>query len=129
VARRRWDRVREFALSLPAATEDFPWGERLVKIKRKEGVPSWRKDGVGVLGPTFVWLGADAISVRLEASYEAAIALAGASPTTHSGLGQWGWLTVPLDSADADLLCDWVEESYRAVAPKRFIAQLKQEDP
>jgi predicted DNA-binding protein (MmcQ/YjbR family) len=41
-----------------------------------------------------------------------------------SGLGQWGWLTIPLSAGDVALVCDWVEESYRLVAPKRLIAEL-----
>jgi predicted DNA-binding protein (MmcQ/YjbR family) len=135
---RRWDRVREFALSLPAAAEDFPWGESVVKARTKPGIPSWRKDGAGVLGPMFLWLGfrtaeLHAISVKLTTSHEAAIALGGATPTTMSGLGQWGWLTVSLASVEVDLACDWVEESYRAVAPRRLVSQLQsgrgREDP
>jgi predicted DNA-binding protein (MmcQ/YjbR family) len=118
------ERVRKFALSLPSAAEDFPWGEAVIKVRTKPGVPSWRKDGEGVLGPMFVWLGKHAISVRLRRSREAAIALAGATPTTHSGLGQWGWVDVPIDSVDVELLYDWVEESYREVAPKRLVAAL-----
>jgi hypothetical protein len=77
----------------------------------------------------FLWLGsrdvrAHAVAVRLTESYEQAVALARAVPTTNSGLGQWGWLTVQLSAADADLLCDWVEESYRSQAPKKLIAEL-----
>ena len=45
-------------------------------------------------------------------------------PTSHSGLGQWGWLTVRLSAADEELLCDWVDESYRNQATKRLIAEL-----
>lgn len=121
--------MRAFALKLPGAEEDFPWGEPVVKVRRKAGVPPWRKDGEGVYGPMFLWLGAraaspQAIAVKLTASHEQAIALAAAVPTTISGLGQWGWLTVALSAVDVDLLCDWVEESYRAAAPKRLIAEL-----
>jgi hypothetical protein len=28
-------RLREFALGFPEATEDFPWGERVMKVKKK----------------------------------------------------------------------------------------------
>jgi len=128
-ARARWDAVREFALALPGAEEDFPWGEPAIKVRRKPGVPPWRKDGEGVYGPMFLWLGqpdrADpAVAVKLDVSYDAAIAIAEATPTTMSGLGQWGWLTVALRGVDVDLLCDWVEESYRNVAPKQRLAEL-----
>jgi YjbR len=126
---RKWDVVREFALGLPAAAEDFPWGEPVVKIRKKPGVPRWRKYGEGVYGPMFLWLGrpdapVHAIAVKLIESHEQAIAVAKAVPTTMSGLGQWGWLNIPLAAVEVDLLCDWVDESYRAHATRKLIAQL-----
>ena len=131
-ARQRWADVRTFALSLPAAEEDQPWDEAVVKVRRKPGPPPWRKDGRGVFGPMFLWLGAPerpdpAVAVKLDVSRDLAIEVAAATPTTISGLGQWGWVTVPLSPArlDVDLLCEWVEESYRNVAPKRFVAELE----
>ena len=122
-----WDALRAFALGLPAAEEDFPWEEPVIKVRRKPGVPPWRKEGV--FGPMFLWMGrrdADppAVSVKLTSSYQEAIAIAGACPTTISGLGQWGWLTVPLGTVDRSVMCDWIEESYRNVAPRRFVAEL-----
>ena len=123
----RWAAVRRFALGLPNATEDTPWGDGLVvKVEKRDGdPPAWRRHLIH--GPVFVWLGApDAptVSVKLTASHEAARALAGATPTTASGLGQWGWLDVPLGAVDPDLLCDWVEESYRIIAPKKLVREL-----
>lgn len=124
----RWAAIRRFALGLPNATEDTPWGDELVvKVeKRDSDPPPWRRHLVH--GPVFLWLwapGAGEIAVKLTASHEAARALAGAVPTTTSGLGQWGWLTVPLAApVDVDLLADWVEESYRNVAPKKLVRQL-----
>ena len=122
-----WDAVRAYALGLPAAEEDFPWGETVIKVRRKPGVPPCRKEGV--YGPMFLWMGqreaeAPAVCVKLTRSYEEAVAIAQATPTTMSGLGQWGWLTVRLSAADIRLVCDWVDESYRNVAPKRFVAEL-----
>jgi hypothetical protein len=88
----------------------------------------------GLHGPMFLWMGqrdagAPAISVKLTSAYEEAIAMAHASPTTISGLGQWGWLTVPLAEVDLSLACDWVEESYRNVAPRRFVTELDGRSP
>jgi hypothetical protein len=44
---RAWGDIRTFALRLPAAEEDDPWGEAVIKVRRKPGVPPWRKDGAG----------------------------------------------------------------------------------
>jgi hypothetical protein len=123
-----WDAVRAFALDLPDAAEDFPWGEAVVKVERRGSEPPpWRRHLVH--GPMFLWLGrreADAPSSprRREPSNDQAISLAGAERTTISGLGQWGWLTVRLERVPVDLACDWVEESYRRAAPKRLAAEL-----
>ena len=124
----KWDAVRAFALGLPGAAEDFPWGETVIKVPRKPGVPPWMKEG-GIYGPMFLWMGRrDAhrpfVCVKLTRSYEEAMAVAHAERTTISGLGQWGWLTVRLAEVKVALVCDWVEESYRNVAPRRFIAEL-----
>src|SRR5438552_6324206 len=97
---REWDIVRAFALGLPAAAEDFPWAESVIKVeKRSSDPPPWRRGLVH--GPMFLWLGSrdtdsHAVSVKLTFSYDQAVALAKAIPTAASGLGQWGWLTVPL---------------------------------
>jgi len=64
------------------------------------------------------------VALRLERSYDQAVSVAGAERTTMSGLGRWGWLTVRLDRAAADLVCEWVEESYRRQATKRLVAEL-----
>ena len=109
------NQLREFALSLPAAAEDFPWGERVAKVR----------------GKVFVFLGHDdregppLMTVKLVESHAHAMSLDGAEPTGY-GLGRAGWVNVPLDAngVTLDLLCDWVEESYRIVAPKRLVAEL-----
>jgi predicted DNA-binding protein (MmcQ/YjbR family) len=125
---RRWDAVREHALSLPCAKEDFPWGESVVKAERRwQPAPEWR--GGLVHGPMFLWLGRrdveiPMVSVKLTDSYDEARAIADVHPTTHSGLGQWGWLTVVLASVHVDVVCEWVEESYRNRAPRRLVRQL-----
>ena len=110
-----------------AAEEDFPWGETVIKVRRKPGIPPWRKEGVH--GPMFLWMGqrdaaTPSVCVKLTRAYEEAVAVASATPTTISGLGQWGWLTVRLSAVDAAFVSDWAEESYRNVAPRRFVAEL-----
>jgi predicted DNA-binding protein (MmcQ/YjbR family) len=109
------DRVRDFALSLPETFEDHPWGE----------------DVVGVRGKVFVFLGVRTgtrMTVKLDESHGHALSIEGAERTGY-GLGASGWVTVPLraDGVTIGLLRDWVEESYRIVAPKRLVAQLDAE--
>ncbi len=38
------------------------------------------------------------------------------------GLGKAGWVNVPFGrSPSVGVICDWVEESYRTVAPKKLV--------
>ena len=110
------DKVREFALSLPEATEDHPWGEDVAKVR----------------GKIFVFLGGSAskrMTVKLEESHAHALSIEGAEPTGY-GLGASGWVTLPLraDGITFALLRDWVEESYRIVAPKGLVARLDRQN-
>lgn len=109
--------LRAFALGLPGAWEDFPWeGDRTAKAGKK----------------IFVFLGhvevADdhTIAVKLPDSAEQALTLACCQPAGY-GLGRSGWVTVELAGADCppvEVLLDWVEESYRTVAPKKLVREL-----
>ncbi len=106
--------LREFALSLPEAVEDFPWDEPVVKVRKK----------------IFVFLGSHpgetraGCGVKLPESSEEARAL-GCEPMGY-GLGKSGWVVARFDPKDCpvDLLLDWIEESYRTVAPKTLVKQL-----
>jgi predicted DNA-binding protein (MmcQ/YjbR family) len=102
-------RLRTFALSLPEAWEDHPWDSTVVKVRKK----------------IFLFLGDEAISVKLPESADEALAVDGARPTGY-GLGRAGWVTIPLAAATPPpaVVCDWIEESYRTVAPKRLAAEL-----
>jgi predicted DNA-binding protein (MmcQ/YjbR family) len=107
------EKVQAFALSLPEAFEDVPWEDDTV---------------VKVRGKIFVFLGNSStrsITVKLEESHAHALTIAGANPSAY-GLGKAGWVTVPLRASgvSVQLLRDWVEESYRIVAPKRLVAEL-----
>ena len=72
--------LRAFALGFPEAYEDFPWGERVAKVK----------------GRVFVFLGMDGdtlgLTVKLPQSGMLALGLPFASPTGY-GLGKAGWVT------------------------------------
>ncbi|MFF8258757.1 MmcQ/YjbR family DNA-binding protein [Streptomyces virginiae] len=117
---RKWEAVREFALGLPEAFEDHPWGpeDRVVKVNKKIFVFLGNTDGPGQPG----------LSVKLkdEALHGHAMTAPGAEPTGY-GLGRSGWVSVPLAEKGApsvQVLCEWVEESYRTVALKRHVKEL-----
>lgn len=100
----------EFALALPEAWEDHPWGESVAKVGKK----------------VFVFFGDDAperarsFTVKLRESHDEASAMPWTSDPGY-GLGRGGWLTVAApEDAPMDLLKAWILESYRAVAPKRL---------
>lgn len=108
-------RLLEFGLGLPEAYEDHPWGEDVVKVR----------------GKIVVFLGLDedpssmSMTVKLDDSHEQALAVPGAAPAGY-GLGRSGWVTIPLGHATPPLpvLRDWIEESYRRVAPKALAEEL-----
>jgi predicted DNA-binding protein (MmcQ/YjbR family) len=107
--------VRAFALSLPEAWEDHPWGESVAKVGKKVfvflGTPEPDDGGC--------WLG-----VKLPDSNEDALALPFAKPMGY-GLDRGGWVGIqaPADMP-LEVLATWIEESYRAVAPKALVSQL-----
>jgi predicted DNA-binding protein (MmcQ/YjbR family) len=106
-------KLRDYALAFPETTEAFPWGESAFKVK----------------GKTFVFMRADpadlSFSVKLSKSRQKALALPGSEPT-HYGLGAKGWVTLrPNAKTSLDLLLTFVEESYRAIAPKRVLERLE----
>lgn len=69
------------------------------------------------------------IGVKLPESREEALALPYVTPSGY-GLGRHGWVNVkvPIDvDPPLEVLSDWIDESYRAVAPKRLTAQLEEQ--
>jgi predicted DNA-binding protein (MmcQ/YjbR family) len=110
-------KLRDFALGLPEAHEDMPWGERVVKVNNK----------------VFVFLGHDAetehfgIGVKLPNSNKSALRLPFTAPTGY-GLGKSGWVSAKLDDksqASFEMLRDWVKESYCAIAPQGLAEQVQ----
>ncbi|HVZ75403.1 MAG TPA: MmcQ/YjbR family DNA-binding protein [Polyangia bacterium] len=110
-------KLRAYALSLPGAVEEFPWGDRVVKVNKK----------------VFVFMGTSAtdggfgLSAKLPRSASIALTLPFASPTGY-GLGKSGWVTARFAAGDKpplDLLEAWIEESYRAIAPVKLVKQLE----
>jgi predicted DNA-binding protein (MmcQ/YjbR family) len=106
-------RLHAFALSMPGAWEDHPWGDTVVKVNKKVFVFLGTEDDLG-------------LSVKLPDSGEAALTMPFTSPTGY-GLGRGGWVTARFERGDdvpVDILCDWIEESYRTIAPKKLVAEL-----
>ena len=108
-------KVLAFALSLPGAYEDDPWSEAVAKVNKKVFVFLGVGEDPSLLG----------MSVKLDDSLDQALAVPGASPTGY-GLGRAGWVNVPFRNTSPPLpvLTDWVEESFRRVAPRRLVAEL-----
>ena len=106
--------LRTRALAFPEATEDFPWGERAIKVRGKAFL-FLRGEGTTV-----------SFSVKLPQSAADALELSYVEPT-HYGLGKHGWVTATVDAAreaPVDTFAAWLAESYRAVAPKKLVATL-----
>ncbi|MCB1155211.1 MAG: MmcQ/YjbR family DNA-binding protein [Deltaproteobacteria bacterium] len=109
--------LRDHALSLPEAVEEFPWGQPAYKVR----------------GKTFAFVHSDGddltVSLKLPESAEGVLMLPFAEPTGYN-LGRSGWVTsrfVPGDDVPADMICAWMTESYRAMAPKKLSAALENE--
>ncbi|MER6824529.1 MmcQ/YjbR family DNA-binding protein [Streptosporangium sp. NPDC000563] len=111
--------LREFALRLPETYEDHPWDDTVVKVNKKIFL------FLGVEEPTEKWR--PRVGMKLPESSGHALAFHGVKPSGY-GLAKTGWVSISLMNASAlletEILLDWVEESYRAIAPKRLVATL-----
>ena len=103
------------ALAYPEAWKDHPWGETVVKVGKK----------------VFVFLGLSGrelrMSCKLPHSFDAALSTLSFAESTGYGLGPSGWVTATFagkDKVPFPLLLDWLDESYRAVAPAKLVKQL-----
>jgi predicted DNA-binding protein (MmcQ/YjbR family) len=107
----------EYALGLPEAWLDHPWGEDVAKVRTK----------------VFVFFGSGSkpgsepgFSVKLPESGEEARLLPFCAPTGY-GLGKSGWVSVKPRASELGMRARfeaWILESYRAVAPKTLVKQL-----
>jgi predicted DNA-binding protein (MmcQ/YjbR family) len=107
--------LRTFALKYPEAWEDFLWGHSAYKVKSKIFLSISQHE------PEVMCL-----TVKLPISHEVAVALPFAEPARY-GLGKNGWVTArfgPDDAIPLHMLMEWIDESYRAVAPKKLVAVL-----
>ena len=107
--RRLREALRRYALTLPEAYLDHPWGEDVVKVNKKVfaffGMPDSAEPGFGV---------------KLPQSSAVALAQPNVTPTGY-GLGKAGWVSIRLTAEMSfEMLRDWIDESYRAIAPRRL---------
>ncbi|HUJ47312.1 MAG TPA: MmcQ/YjbR family DNA-binding protein [Rhizomicrobium sp.] len=107
-------RLRKFALGFPETHEDHPWGDTLIKVR----------------GKTFVFMGESdggfGLSVKLPQSKEFALEYPFTKPTPY-GLGKSGWVSAQFTKKDKpplDVLEAWINESFRAIAPKSVLKTL-----
>jgi predicted DNA-binding protein (MmcQ/YjbR family) len=107
--------LREFGLAYPGAHTKSPWPGHL---------------DLAVKDKTFAYLSVEGepfkISCKLPQSNAAALMLPFAEPTGY-GLGKSGWVSAQFSKGQTpprDLLKAWIDESYRAQAPKKLVASL-----
>ena len=108
--------LRAFGLAYPGAHLKSPWPDHL---------------DLAVNDKTFAYLSREGepfgISCKLPQSCSAALMLPFAKPTGY-GLGKSGWVSAHFSKADRpplELLKAWIDESYRAQAPKRLVKELE----
>ena len=105
-------KLRAFGLEFPGAHTKSPWPGHL---------------DLAVRDKTFAYLSVEgdpfSISCKLPKSCDVALLLPFCKPTAY-GLGKSGWVSLQFGPKDdvppASMLCAWIEESYRAVAPARL---------
>jgi len=80
----------------------------------------------------FVWLGdgekpgSTYVSVKLKDTQGMALGLPFVTPAGY-GMAKWGWVGASFKKGDdvpVKMVLEWLEESYRKVAPKKLAAQL-----
>ena len=110
--------LKAFALGLPGAYEDRPWEDDLV-VKVNKKIFAFLTTAATM--DQNIYLG-----VKLPQTGVYALQMPFVKPMAYN-LGKYGWVSVQFQSGDTppvDLLLEWIEESYRALAPKRLVAQL-----
>ncbi len=107
--------LRAFGLAYPGAHSKAPWPDH---------------DDLAVNDKTFAYLPVAgqpfSLSVKLPYTGEVALVLPYARPTGY-GLGKSGWVSfTPSEQEMPSLeqLKDWIDESYRALAPRKLVKEL-----
>jgi predicted DNA-binding protein (MmcQ/YjbR family) len=105
--------LRAFGLAYPGAHTKSPWPGHL---------------DLAVNDKTFAYLSVEgepfSISCKLPQSGAAALTLPNTKPTGY-GLGKSGWVSATFrDAVPVAMLKEWIDESYRAQAPKKLVKSL-----
>ncbi len=112
-----FNRLRTFALRYPETREDHPWGESAFKVTGKIfAIANVTKDGLHV-------------TVKLPQSREFALECHAFTKPTGYGLGKSGWITAWFGAKDKpplDILEAWIDESFRAIAPKKLVKNMEE---
>ena len=104
------ERLREKALQYPEAYEEAPWGDRVVKVRGKIFLFCGVHDG------------ALHLSVKLPQTGGEVLKEPWAKPTPY-GLGKSGWVSARFEGDVPEArIAAWIDESYRALAPKKLVA-------
>jgi len=112
--------LRKRALAYPHTKEDFPWGHSAFKVKGKGFLFTYLDEESGVLS----------LSMKLPLSGPMALTLPFATPTQY-GMGKHGWVTSTFAATDdipLDMLLEWMDESFRTIAPDKVVAQLEESE-
>lgn len=107
--------LRAFGLTYPGAHGKSPWPGH---------------DDLAVNDKTFAYLSASgepfSLSCKLPYTSDAALDLPYARPTAY-GLGKSGWVTFTPSDAQMPPLAqvkEWIDQSYRAQAPRKLVKEL-----
>lgn len=106
--------LRAFGLAYPGAHTKSPWPGHL---------------DLAVKDKTFAYLSLEGeplkVGCKLPRSAAIALTLPFCEPTRY-GLGKSGWVSASFEAhaPDVDMLKSWIDESYRAQAPKKLVATL-----
>lgn len=107
--------LRAFGLGYPGAHSKSPWPGH---------------DDLAVNDKTFAYLSLEgepfSISCKLPTSAEVALMLPFCTPAAY-GLGKSGWVVAKLPPGKTppiEMFKEWIDESYRAQAPKKLVKQL-----
>ena len=105
--------LRAAAMRLPQVSEGTSCVNRAFRVGKK----------------AFFYLGEKPDQLRLMVKLQASLEGAAARKDPRISVGKFGWTTLrlPLDDLlEVELLSGWIVESYRALAPKRLVAELDQ---